>query len=120
MIATKKRINESTYNVTMSRRPAMLASVIRTMIAPVLTTCPPECGVVSITEIEVSGDCSIATVYISALQEAKKALQYLEGKRAELERSFGQLQRYRIPRLRFRIDPRTERGGRMDELLKDA
>lgn len=96
----------------------MLASVIRDIIAPILRECPQECGIVSITEIEVSDDFSYATVYISALTEQGAALEFLEAKQTELTRSMGQLYRKRIPSLRFRADPRTERGGRIDELLK--
>jgi ribosome-binding factor A len=96
----------------------MLASVIRDIIAPILRECPQECGIVSITEIEVSDDFSYATVYISALTEPEAALQFLEARQMQLTRSMGQLYRKRIPSLRFRVDPRTERGGRIDELLK--
>jgi len=96
----------------------MLASVVRDIIAPVLRECPSECGMVSITEVEVTDDFSYATVYISALKEPELALKFLEGKLFELTRSLGQLYRKRIPTLRFRLDYRTERGGRIDELLR--
>lgn len=96
----------------------MLASVIREIIAPVLRECPEECGVVSITEVEVSDDFSYATVYVSALMEPDSALKFLEGKQFELSRLLGQLYRKRIPALRFRLDPRTERGNRIDTLLR--
>lgn len=96
----------------------MLASVIREVIAPVLRECPSECGVVALTEVEVSNDFSYVTIYVSALSEPDLAISFLESRLSVLQRSMGQLYRKRIPLIRFRKDPRTEQGGRIDELLK--
>lgn len=101
----------------MSKRPNMLASVIREIIAPVLQRCPKECGMVSITEVEVSGDFSVATVYVSALDNTDRALQFLESRTNELQRKVGSIPRARLPKLRFRLDNRVEQGNRIDELL---
>ena len=103
----------------MSKRTEMLASVIREAINPVLLECMPLFGVVSITEVDVSDDVSFATVYISALEEPEKALQYLQKKQRSLQKSLVRLERNKIPKLRFRIDERTERGQRIDQILKD-
>lgn len=94
-----------------------MASVVRKMIAPVLMECPVECGIVSITEIEVSGDFSYVDVYISALDHPEQALAFLEAKRKELRGMLGSLGKRRVPELRFKIDPRTEQGERIDALL---
>jgi len=96
----------------------MLASVIREVIAPVLRECPEKCGVVSITEVEVSKDFSYVTFYVSALTEPDLAISFLESRIFVLQRSLGQLYRKRIPLIRFRKDPRTEQGSRIDELLQ--
>lgn len=82
-----------------------------------LRECPQECGIVSITDVEVSDDFSHATVYISALTEHEAALVFLESKTQELQRNVSTLSRKRIPVLRFRIDPRSDRGERIDHLL---
>ena len=103
----------------MGKRPKMLASVVREVIAPVLRSCPSECKMVSITEVEVSEDFSYATVYISALESQKEALQYLEKQLPSLKKTLGKIHRSRVPELRFRLDPRTERGGKVDELLEE-
>jgi ribosome-binding factor A len=95
----------------------MLASNIRTLIAPAVLTCPPECGIVTITDVEVSKDFSYATVYISALRSPEKALEFLQKKSPELQRTLSALARKKIPMIRFRIDPRAERGSRLDQLL---
>ena len=96
----------------------MLASVVREVVAPVLRECPKECKMVSITDVEVSEDFSYATIYISALQQPDLAVTFLEERQPQLMRALSRLYRKRIPTLRFRRDPRTERGSRIDELLE--
>ena len=103
----------------MSKRPAMLGSVIRGIIAPVLRECPPECGIVTITNVVVSEDFSYATVFISSLSMPETALAFLEGQTLPLQRGLSVLNRKRIPHLRFRLDHTAERGGRIDALLKN-
>lgn len=99
------------------KRTAMLGSVVREIIAPALKLCPPECGIVCITEVRISPDQSYATVYVSALKEEAKALESLQEQRHDLQRRLGKLERARIPMLRFRIDHSAEEGNRIDELL---
>ena len=96
----------------------MLASVIRELIAPVLRECPRECGIVTITEVNVSSDASVATVLISALEHPEDALNFLKGERKSLHRELSKLPTFRMPKLQFRIDPRSARGSRIEELLK--
>lgn len=104
----------------MSKRPKMLASVVREVIAPALQQCPPKCGVLSITEVVVSQDFSYATIYISALQEPGHALKFLEKRSKELKTKMGVIYRKKIPEIRFRIDDRVDTGERMDDLLRVA
>ena len=98
----------------------MIASAIRTIIAPVLRECPPECGMVSITEVEVSREYSHVTVLVSALRSPESALRFLEGQCRRLQRELGVLHLRKIPMLRFRLDQRVERGDRIDALLRKA
>ncbi|MAE68688.1 hypothetical protein CL635_02685 [bacterium] len=102
----------------MGKRPKMLASVVREVIAPVVQSCPDVCKMISITEVEVSEDFSYATVYISALEKPEVALEFLEKKLPLLKKSLGKIYRKRIPELRFRIDTRSQRGGKVDDLLE--
>ncbi|MBI3332076.1 ribosome-binding factor A [Candidatus Peregrinibacteria bacterium] len=99
-----------------SHRPAMIATSIRTAIAPVLKLCPPECGIVSITKIDVSSDLSYATLYVSALKEPQLALAFLQDRVQELRKNLSPLGLRRVPLVRFRL----EQGGtnRLDELLR--
>ena len=104
----------------MARRLPMLASSIRAVVAPVLRECPQECGIVTITEVDVSADLSYVTVYISAFRETKVALAFLESRRSEFRKRLGALQTHKTPLLRFRVDRTIEEGNRIDALLERA
>lgn len=103
----------------MGKRPKMLASVVREVIAPLVRECPPECGVVSITEVDMTPDMQLATVYVSALQEVETAVAFLEEQQSEVRRRVSSLYRARVPEIRFRADLRGEHGSRIDELLQE-
>ncbi len=96
----------------------MIASVVREIVAPALRECPPECGIVSITSVEVSPDASYATVYISALQNPELALAALEERRREIQHRVGKNVQLRMtPRVRFRLDGSAERGEKIEHLI---
>jgi ribosome-binding factor A len=96
----------------------MLATAVRRIIAPAVRLCPPQCGVVALTRVEVSPDGSFVTAYVSSLLEPVLALSSLEGRLPELQRALGSLRTRHIPRLRFRLDEREEQGNRVDEILR--
>lgn len=102
----------------MTKRTDRLEPSVRKIIAPILRECPPECGIVTITEIEVSSDLSYATVHIGALRKPEVALAFLEGRQRELQRQMGALQTHKTPQIRFRLDTRAEEGNRIDKLLE--
>jgi len=95
----------------------MLASAVRDIIAPVIRECPTDCGIVSITRVDVSSDTSYATVYISALKEVEEALKFLESQIPRLRTMLGALNRRKIPIVRFRIDHDSEKSSRLDAIL---
>ena len=98
----------------------MLASVIREVIAPVLRECPPECGMASMTDVEVSPDYAYVTISVSALRQPELLLTYLEERRPALQRSIGgHISLRRIPLIRFRLDASVARSDRIDRLLQD-
>ena len=102
----------------MSQRSSALATEVRRIISPVLRECPPECGIVTLTHIEVSDDGTYATVYVSALKTVELAMAFLEERRPRLQRALGAIKRHKIPTLRFRKDDVPERAERVEELLK--
>lgn len=107
------------YSPLMPRRPEMLASEIRKLIAPVLRECPPECGIVTITEVEVSPDSGVITVRVSALKEHAAALRFMEERKGQLRHALKALHLHRLPELRFEGDLRSEQGSRIERILAD-
>ena len=98
----------------------MLATEVRAMVAPKLRECSQECGIVTITHVDISIDASYATVYISALEKPKVALDFLNAERQDLQRRFSKMPRKKIPLLRFRMDDTSIKGMRIDQLLEEA
>lgn len=104
----------------MGKRPKMLASVVREVVAPVLRDCPQQCGIVSITEVVISEDFSHATLYVTALEHTDDAITFLQKRTKDLQSKVGKIYRKKIPEIRFRSDERPEQGGRIDTLLREA
>lgn len=101
-----------------AKRSAMLASVVRAAVAPIVLACPQECGVISITDVIASEDCSSVTLYVSALKNSEEAIAFV---RHELPRLKGQLRGLnlrRMPDVFVKPDRRGEQGQRIEELLK--
>ncbi len=98
----------------------MLGSVIREVIVPVLRECPPECGVVSITEVRVARDFRNATVYVSALKEPEAALAFLRSQAKRMQTMLGEIRREVLPQLSFKIDRSAEEGEKIERLLKES
>jgi ribosome-binding factor A len=77
---------------------------------------------VSVTDVEVTGDLSMAKVYVSILaedQDRDQTFKALEGAagfvRHELAPRLGLRE---VPEIRFKLDSSIERGARVEELLK--
>lgn len=102
----------------MPRRPQMLASEVRTLIAPVLRQCPPECGIVTITAVEVSPDSSVVVIRVSALREHAAALAFMEKRKRALRHLLKALHMHRLPALRFEADFLSEQGSRIEKILQ--
>jgi ribosome-binding factor A len=73
----------------------------------------------TVTDVDVSGDLSLATVYFDALREDQVAA--LEERRAHLQHTIArEVTLKRTPKLRFQVDPSILAGARIDELLRKA
>ncbi len=106
-------------------RPERVAGLIKREIAEILERTlndPRLSGVVSVTDVEVPQDLSIARVYVSVLptgEERERAL-------AALQRAAGFVRKALAPRLglrempeiRFLLDTSIERGARVEEILR--
>lgn len=100
------------------KRSAMLASVVRDAVASVVLACPQSCGVISITDVIASEDCSSVTLYISALRNTDEAIAFVRDALPQMKAKMGGLNLRRMPELFVKADRRGERGERIEELLK--
>lgn len=82
----------------------------------------PELGMVTVSQVEVTRDLSLARVFVSFLGgrlEGPQAVRKLSERVPELRHQLGQRMRLRVmPEVRFLHDDSIERGMRMDALLK--
>ncbi len=76
-------------------------------------------AMVTITEVDVAGDLSMATVYCSSLSADQSAA--LDERRVQLQRAVAaEVTLKRTPKLQFLVDPSIESGARIEELLRRA
>ncbi|SYZ73376.1 Ribosome-binding factor A [Candidatus Zixiibacteriota bacterium] len=80
-------------------------------------------GMVTFTDVEISGDLRYATVYYSVLgqeEQKKQAAQYLGGIQKRVQSDLGSLLRLKhTPEIKFAFDPSIERGMRIEQLLNE-
>lgn len=109
----------------MSNRPERVAQRIKREAADILETTlrdPRLGGMLSITDVEVTHDLSLARVYVSILEQGPAREQAMEA----LERAAGFVRRQlasrlglrEVPELRFLLDTSMERGARVEEILR--
>ncbi|HRH92968.1 MAG TPA: ribosome-binding factor A [Candidatus Peribacteria bacterium] len=104
-----------------SHRPQSAANMIRSIVGGVAREIPPDVAqIVSITEVVVSPDVAHATVYVTALTNAKEASDWLHRNAGRKVKPLiaKQLNIYTVPSLRFVVDTRPEKANRIDELLR--
>ncbi len=76
---------------------------------------------VSVSDVEVTRDLAVAKVYITALNpdDARPALTLLKEEAKRYRQALSKLMSTRtVPELRFHYDDSVDRGGRIDELLR--
>ncbi|MBR3407656.1 MAG: 30S ribosome-binding factor RbfA [Paludibacteraceae bacterium] len=78
---------------------------------------------ISVSEVRVSPDLSIAHIYVSVFPQDKvqETMQQIEDNAHKLRGELGQLERHQlriIPELRFHLDETIDRLEHIDELLK--
>ncbi|MDY7016240.1 MAG: 30S ribosome-binding factor RbfA [Cyanobacteriota bacterium] len=108
-----------------SRRVSRVASSIKREVSQMLLNGIKDdrvgAGMVSITDVDVSGDLQHATIFVSiyGTEEAKaETMEGLESSRGYIRRELGHRMRLRrTPEVKFREDRSLERGDRMVHLL---
>jgi ribosome-binding factor A len=76
---------------------------------------------VSVSDVEVTRDFDMATVYVTALlaETAAEAVKSLNEMAKEFRRELSRVMRMRrVPELRFRYDDSVDRGERIEALLR--
>ena len=83
----------------------------------------PRLGMVTVSDVEVTRDLSVAKVFVSFLgaqQGVRESLALLADRASLLRHELGRLIRMRcLPELRFVYDDSVERGLKMDAILED-
>lgn len=77
----------------------------------------------SVSDVEVTRDLDVATVWVTALQPEKSAevVKALKGMAKELRHELSRGSRMRrVPELRFKYDDSVDKGERIESLLRDA
>ena len=85
----------------------------------------PDLGMVSISEIKVSTDLSVAQVYITIMQDDSQVIDYtmhtLENYAGKLRGLLGKRMRIRrVPQLNFLYDDVILKGNRLDKAIENA
>ncbi len=110
----------------MSKRNFRLAGEIKRDLVEIFMTeskNPIINGMVSITDLELSPDGSVAKVYVSKLgnaQERNELLEALEQSKGFLRTALSKrLQVRNVPELRFYLDESLEYGAKIEKIIKD-
>ena len=77
----------------------------------------------SVSDVEVTRDLDVATVWVTALQPEKSAevVKALKGMAKELRHELSRGSRMRrVPELRFKYDDSVDKGERIEELLRKS
>lgn len=82
----------------------------------------PRLGFITVTDVELSNDLKIAKVFISIMNEkdADLSMEILSSAKGLMRREISKRLKIKyIPEIEFRLDKSIERGGRIDELLRE-
>ena len=106
-------------------RPERVAQRIKREAADILETTlrdPRLSGMMSITDVEVTHDLSMARVYVSILKEGEardQAMEALASAAGFVRRQLApRLGLREVPELRFVLDTSIEQGARVEEILR--
>jgi len=110
----------------MKIRPERVAHLMRREIAEILQNRLRDprlsSSMVSVTDVQVTHDLSMARVFVSMLAdglERENAMRALQSASGFVRRELGpRLGLREVPDLRFAIDTSIERGARVDEILR--
>ncbi len=106
------------------RSDRVAAQMRRTLATAIHQDLPDEdTSFIAISDVEVTRDLSIATVYINTLDpsQEKLALETLRLNEKQLRRIMAsQLNSRKVPELRFKYDASLEYGRKLEDLIQQA
>ena len=106
-----------------SRRPDQVAEVVRQVVADALLTelRDPRIGFVTVTEVRVTNELSVATVRVSVMGDAaeqERALEGLTSAAGFLRSRLGKAVTTRlVPEIRFELDQGLQHAARINQIL---
>lgn len=107
-----------------SRSDRVAAQLRRTLATAIHQNLPDEdTSFITISDVEVTRDLSLATVFINTLDpsQEKLALDTLKANASALRKVMAsQLHSRKVPELRFKYDNSLEYGRKMEDLIKQA
>lgn len=107
-----------------TRSDRVAAQLRRTLATAIHQNIPDEdTSFITISDVEVTRDLSVATVYINTLKpdQQKLALDTLKDNAGALRKVMAnELHSRKIPELRFKYDASLEYGQKMEALIKQA
>ena len=107
-----------------SRSDRVAAQLRRTLATAIHQNLPDEdTSFITISDVEVTRDLSLATVFINTLDpsQEKLALDTLKANVSALRKVMAsQLHSRKVPELRFKYDNSLEYGRKMEDLIKQA
>lgn len=84
---------------------------------------PGDLGMITVNDVDVSNDLTMATVYIGVVgsaEQKKRALNHIKSDRKQVQYEMAkQISLKNTPVLRFRLDESVERGNRVIEILEE-
>jgi len=107
-----------------SIRPERVAELVQREVTDILSRKlrDPRLTGVTVTDVEVSGDLKVATIFVSTLAggaEREAALGALQRAARVVRRELApRLGLREVPEVRFRFDESVERGARVEDLLR--
>ncbi|MGH2447661.1 MAG: 30S ribosome-binding factor RbfA [Chloroflexota bacterium] len=81
----------------------------------------PRLGFITVTDVEVNSDLTLATIYVSVMgtpEEKEQSMEALQSAKGVVKRDIGDWLRMRtVPDVRFKLDNSLERGAHIMELI---
>jgi len=109
-----------------SRRPDQVAATVRQVITDALVrgeVRDPRVGLVTVTDVRVTGDLGHARVLVAVPGEEAERLRAIEGLRSAAgflrSKAARSLSTRTVPELHFELDRGVENAARIDELLDE-